>query len=184
MVNKTVNILGTEYEIKTCLWKEDKYMQDNSLQGYCAEYGKRIITVDPEDEEFFRPLRKDDIERSYKETLRHEIFHAFLNESGLSSSSGVPEEGWAKNEEMIDWFAIQSPKIFKIFQELDILSGNIEPDRKCGKCITIDDEYEDTLYKCMSECHEDFVTIDGMPAQNLYKYCPNCGAKMEEYRNE
>ncbi len=49
-----------------------------------------------------------------------------------------------------------------------------------GKWIAVDDEYMDeTLYKC-SECHEDFVTIDGMPAQNLYKYCPNCGAKMQE----
>ena len=53
-----------------------------------------------------------------------------------------------------------------------------------GKWIAVEVEYiNDTLYKC-SECHEDFVTIDGMPGQNLYKYCPNCGAKMEEYRKE
>ena len=52
--------------------------------------------------------------------LRHEIIHAFLNESGLSDSSNSVE-AWAKNEEMVDWFAIQSPKIFKVFQDLDIL---------------------------------------------------------------
>ena len=56
-----------------------------------------------------------------KKTLRHEITHAFLNESGLTDCSSVPSNGWAKHEEMIDWFAIQSPKIFKVFQELDIL---------------------------------------------------------------
>lgn len=122
MIDKTVNILGTEYEIKTCLWKDDKYMQENNLDGYCAEYGKSIVVVDPEDKEYFKWFdSKEEIEKSYKETVRHEVFHAYLNESGLSSSAAVPTDGWAKNEEMIDWFAIQSPKIFKTFQELEIL---------------------------------------------------------------
>ena len=56
-----------------------------------------------------------------KETLRHEIIHAFLFESGLQSSSAVLETGWACNEEMIDYFAIQSPKIFEAFKEVDCL---------------------------------------------------------------
>ena len=50
-------------------------------------------------------------------TLRHEVIHAFLNESGLTSSSnGV--DCWALNEEMVDWIAIQYPKIRKVFQQL------------------------------------------------------------------
>lgn len=56
-------------------------------------------------------------ESYYKKVLRHELMHAFLNESGLSANSTVPDCAWAKNEEMVDWFAIQSPKIFKVFSE-------------------------------------------------------------------
>ena len=37
----------------------------------------------------------------------------------------------------------------------------------------------DTIYEC-SVCGEPFVTIDGTPADNLWHYCPNCGAKMDE----
>jgi len=54
-------------------------------------------------------------------TLRHEIIHGFLFESGLWSNTGTITHEWAMNEEMIDFFAIQSPKIFKVFVELDIL---------------------------------------------------------------
>ena len=35
----------------------------------------------------------------------------------------------------------------------------------------------DTIYEC-SVCGEPFVTIEGTPADNLWNYCPNCGAKM------
>lgn len=56
-----------------------------------------------------------------KATLRHEIIHAFFNESGLMESSGRFERGWSQNEEMVDWFALQSHKIFRLFVKLDIL---------------------------------------------------------------
>ena len=35
----------------------------------------------------------------------------------------------------------------------------------------------DTAYEC-SECGELFCLIDGTPADNLYNFCPNCGADM------
>ena len=37
----------------------------------------------------------------------------------------------------------------------------------------------DTYYTC-SSCKEDFDLIAGTPCENLYNYCPNCGAKMDE----
>ena len=37
----------------------------------------------------------------------------------------------------------------------------------------------DTYYTC-SACKEDFDLIAGTPCENLYNYCPNCGAKMDE----
>ena len=46
-------------------------------------------------------------------TITHEIIHCYLEESGLGDNSGVYNYGWAVNEEMVDWFAIQWPKIAK-----------------------------------------------------------------------
>ena len=46
---------------------------------------------------------------------------AFRQGGLTSSSNGV--DCWAKNEEMVDWFAIQSPKIFKVYSELGLLEG-------------------------------------------------------------
>lgn len=44
----------------------------------------------------------------------NEIVHAFLLESGLDENSE-----WARNEELVDWIAIQGPKIWKAWQEAD-----------------------------------------------------------------
>jgi hypothetical protein len=55
------------------------------------------------------------------ETLRHEIVHAFFNESGLRESTNHFEGAWCKNEELVDWIAIQFPKIHKVYAELGIL---------------------------------------------------------------
>lgn len=87
--------------------------------GYCEEISKKIIIADMSEKKYFE-LDEMEQEVYRKETLRHEIVHAFLNESGLSDCTGSSEH-WAKNEEMVDWYAIQSPKIFKVFQELNIL---------------------------------------------------------------
>ena len=37
---------------------------------------------------------------------------------------------------------------------------------------------DDYYYTC-SICREDFYMIVGTPSDNNYKYCPNCGAKMD-----
>ena len=55
-----------------------------------------------------------------KKVIRHEIIHAFALESGLRESS-LETASWAVNEEMVDWFARQGPKIYKAWQEADAL---------------------------------------------------------------
>lgn len=42
-----------------------------------------------------------------------------------------------------------------------------------------DDWLGTTVYTC-SKCREEFVLVEGTPEQNLWNYCPNCGAKMME----
>lgn len=109
MEKKTVNILGTEYTVVECEKSEDKRLCD--CDGFCEKTTKEIVvTKETKDSE----LTNWDWYR--RKILRHEVIHAFFMESGLRSHSD-----FAENEVLIDWLAIQSPKIFKVFQELDIL---------------------------------------------------------------
>lgn len=41
------------------------------------------------------------------------------------------------------------------------------------------EDYEENTWQC-SECGELFYLEDGTPQENEYRYCPNCGAKMDE----
>ena len=51
---------------------------------------------------------------------------------------------------------------------------------KRGEWTVIEDDWnEETIYQCPI-CKEEFVTIDGTPADNLWNYCPACGADMRE----
>ena len=49
---------------------------------------------------------------------------------------------------------------------------------KTGHWIEEDMFDGDIAYRC-SECDEPFCLIDGTPTDNMYNFCPNCGAKME-----
>ena len=120
MKNK-VNILGTEYVIKTIKISECEMMQKEHWAGCCCEESKEILVGDLSEKEYFPYMTDKEKDHYRKKVLRHEITHAFFNESGLSDSASIFGDAWAKNEEMIDWFAIQSPKIFKAFQEVSCL---------------------------------------------------------------
>ena len=39
--------------------------------------------------------------------------------------------------------------------------------------------YDHDTWEC-SVCHEPFTLIEGTPKDNLYNFCPNCGADMRE----
>lgn len=116
-----IDILGTEYRIETHKVSEDSYMEEKGLAGYCEEENKLIVVADMSEEKYFVGMDEKAQETYRKKTLRHEIMHAFLNESGLSDSSNRFDGAWAKNEEMVDWLAIQTPKIFSTFKKMNIL---------------------------------------------------------------
>lgn len=110
MENKTVNILGTEYQILVQNKKENPKLE-NAI-GVCEQYSKKIILDTLEDAKQ-DVMCVENVEEFQKKVLRHEIIHAFLGESGLRTSSD-----WAENEEMVDFFAIQFPKMLKAFQDV------------------------------------------------------------------
>lgn len=97
-----LNILGTKYKIEIHKISEDETLRKNRWVGYCGEESKLIVIADMSEKEFFSDMDEKEQEAYRKKTLRHEIVHAFLNESGLSDNAAVPDGGWTKNEEMID----------------------------------------------------------------------------------
>lgn len=109
-----VNVLGTEYTIIEKKVEEDEILK--TADGYIDKTTKVIVLLE---------LAKDNCEIKnvdwYKrKVLRHEIIHAFFYESGLAESSNSVDS-WAMNEEMVDFFAYQFPKILKAFKEVDCL---------------------------------------------------------------
>jgi len=111
-----VNILGTNYEILFKSIDEEPRLKEN--WGFTDFYTKEIYITDDIEKETENSCKN--LFDFKNKVMRHEILHAFLYESGLRENSyGSP--AWAENEEMIDWFATQIPKIVKVYKELRIL---------------------------------------------------------------
>ena len=105
---RVVSVLGTPYTI----------YQGNSVDfpdladcdGYCDTTIKAIVVLDMTEIEG-KTGAKADLTHYQRKVIRHELLHAVLFESGLSANS------WGENEEIVDWFAIQFPKLEALFQQ-------------------------------------------------------------------
>ena len=107
MKNK-INVLGTDYKIIYNVNEDDDpYIVD--CDGYIDYTTKEIYIKDMSQHGW------SDTKYHENTVTRHELIHAFLYESGLNVNSD-----WARNEELIDWIALQIPKINKSFEELNI----------------------------------------------------------------
>lgn len=102
-----VNILGRKYTIEFVDLENDETLKEQDLDGYCNCDGAKIV------------IRNKENPKHMNVSIRHELIHAFLFESGLGFN-------WEHNtacghdETFVDWFAIQYPKIKKVFVELGI----------------------------------------------------------------
>lgn len=104
-----VNILGQDYKIFFRNKASDPYLAE--ALGYTDFYTKEIIIAD--DLESYGAT--NDATRNKlinNHTIRHELVHAYFFESGLDGSSD-----YARNEELVDWIAIQLPKMFKSMED-------------------------------------------------------------------
>ena len=118
-MKNTVNILGTEYKIEIHKCDEDSYLKDNQFAGYCCEDIPLIVIADLDDTKHFVFTNDADKDNYFKRAVRHEIVHAFLFMSGLGSDfEHVNKSG--HEETMVDWFAIQYPKIKAVYDELGV----------------------------------------------------------------
>ena len=116
-----VNILGTEYTVIVKKYDEEEAFDRRSIAGFCDGYTKEIVLCDMHTYKGWEHEAEQTIQASQKCTLRHEIVHAFFNESGLMDSAFIADCPWSKNEEMVDWLAIQIPKVYKAFEEAGCL---------------------------------------------------------------
>nr|DAV68976.1 MAG TPA: Protein of unknown function (DUF1570) [Caudoviricetes sp.] len=112
--DKIVCVLGKTYTIHFDISEEN---MPEGADG-CMDYSIHAIKI--------AKLKHDrdsvmDLNSYRKKVLRHEIIHAFLYESGMWNCSGSTD-CWGMDETITDWIAIQSPKLFKAFDEADCLN--------------------------------------------------------------
>lgn len=107
----TVNVLGTEYTIHFVPEEADDCLKD--CDGYCDDTAKEIVVKQYKRCE---PFCQKNLKTQEQKNYRHEIIHAFLCESGLAENST-----WAQEEEMVDWFAKQAPKLIEAWQKAGAL---------------------------------------------------------------
>ena len=105
-----VIILGTVYTIKQVTEQEEPRIK--GADGFTDWTTKTICLSKPDPES-----NLGNFEGYANKVLRHEVIHAFLYESGLHECAMFDDVHF---EQMVDFFAIQSPKILKVFQKLKI----------------------------------------------------------------
>lgn len=113
MVNdlfSVVHVLGEMYTIRQTEEENDAKLKGRD--GYTDTSIKECVIDSMRVSE---PDDKANLEEYKKSVIRHELIHAFLYESGLDACS------WAMNEEVIDWIAIQFPKMKRTFEEAGCL---------------------------------------------------------------
>ena len=105
-----VNILGTEISIAYKTQDEDTKLY--SCDGYADSTTNSIVVRDYKKSK--DPMMVEKPEVYTNKVLRHECVHLFFSQSGLDHLSD--------NEEVVDWIAIQFPKLYKAFNELGCLN--------------------------------------------------------------
>lgn len=101
-----VNVLGTEYTIVTDASIEN-YPNLEGADGYCDYSTKEIIVRGKDSDD-----NLGDFTAFINKVMRHEIIHAYFYESGLY---------FDQTERMVDWIAIQFPKISQLFDDIEIM---------------------------------------------------------------
>lgn len=111
----TVSVLGTEYSLFLDV-PESKDPILETCSGYCDKTVKRIVVIDKGAD-----TNLADWLVYRKTVMRHEIIHAFLFESGIGGDCKWDFPGDEHPEHMVEWIAMQFPKILLAFQTVGAL---------------------------------------------------------------
>ena len=104
-----ISILGTEYDFDLMPHNEDARLAE--CDGY-TDFFEKTIRVDTDLTEN-APMAIKDFPAYRRKVKRHEIVHAYFFESGLTE--------WANNECLVDWIAVQFPKMFETLKEVEAI---------------------------------------------------------------
>jgi len=116
-----ISILGTEYKITKKTKQEDIRLArcdgyiDTSVKKIVVGTYDRAIDANP-------AMAVDNSEYGEQWAMRHEIVHAFFFESGLDNDSGL-----GGNELLVDWIALQLPKMAKAMRKAGCLDCEAIP---------------------------------------------------------
>ena len=119
-LSTSVNILGQEYSVQVVPYGSDPMFLDGETNGYTDLFEHRIVVQDAPD---------GDTENVYAVTarcLRHEVVHAFLEESGLSSN-WTHQTG--QDETIVDWIAVQWNKMEDVISDISVKLMQAYPPR-------------------------------------------------------
>lgn len=109
-----IDVLGTTYKVYEIERDDEAVMDARGCDGYCDHSTKEIMLrgsfKDPD------PKAVANLGYVWDNMIRHEIVHAFLYESGMTGYDSF-DGSFYKNEIIVDWFAVQSPKLFKAFKQ-------------------------------------------------------------------
>ena len=113
---KDLYILGEYWGLY--IGDDKEFPQLKNCDGYTDKTARCIVVIEKPEECSLKYF-----ERYQRKVIRHEIIHAFLFESGLHSPAHYEA---AENEEhpemMVDWVAVQFPKLLKVFKDAGALT--------------------------------------------------------------
>lgn len=104
-MEEKVHILGEVYSIV----EDGSIINSDGADGLCERLTK-TITIVPKDKILDEECSDEERTKRYNEVMRHEIIHAFFFESGLSR--------YATDEDLVDWIAVQFPKLLGTMQSV------------------------------------------------------------------
>ena len=104
-----ISILGTEYDYEVIRRDDDSRLRGNDGFTDTSDKTIRVASDFYEDE----PDAIKNLNTYKSKVKRHEAVHAFLYESGLCE--------WYNDERLVDWIAVQFPKMFAVFKEIEAI---------------------------------------------------------------
>lgn len=110
-MKKSVKVLGTKYKIKFASVESDSFLENH--WAFCDFYSKSIVIRD-DYKDLVTPGNEKDC---FNETLRHELVHAFLHESGMTGEQRESRP-LVFDEVAVAWVATQFPRMLKVFKKL------------------------------------------------------------------
>lgn len=99
-----VNILGSEWTVRSATETEEPRLENKN--GF-TDWTARLICLE-------RELQGDigSMETYMNKVIRHELIHAFMDESGFGDC--FEHKDFGQEETVVDWFAYQMPKIMEL----------------------------------------------------------------------